>query len=88
MDDKMCVCNACTIEGGHSGHTIKTLKNTMKDQKVPTEPSSFIPSAASADFKSTTITSCCFQYNSNNNKKSELKSTDCFKILFQKKINR
>ncbi|CAK6984128.1 E3 ubiquitin/ISG15 ligase TRIM25 [Scomber scombrus] len=33
MDDKMCVCNACTIEGGHSGHTIKTLKNTMKDLK-------------------------------------------------------
>ncbi|XP_055012160.1 E3 ubiquitin/ISG15 ligase TRIM25 [Boleophthalmus pectinirostris] len=34
MDDKVCVCNACTIEGGHSGHTIKTLKNTMKDLKV------------------------------------------------------
>ncbi|XP_070786287.1 E3 ubiquitin/ISG15 ligase TRIM25 [Enoplosus armatus] len=33
MDDKVCVCNACTIEGGHSGHTIKTLKNTMKDLK-------------------------------------------------------
>ncbi|XP_034532531.1 E3 ubiquitin/ISG15 ligase TRIM25 isoform X2 [Notolabrus celidotus] len=33
MDDKMCVCNACTIEGGHLGHTIKTLKNTMKDLK-------------------------------------------------------
>ncbi|KAF3837299.1 hypothetical protein F7725_004763, partial [Dissostichus mawsoni] len=33
MDDKMCVCNACTIEGGHSGHKIKTLKNTMKDLK-------------------------------------------------------
>ncbi|XP_047240880.1 E3 ubiquitin/ISG15 ligase TRIM25 [Girardinichthys multiradiatus] len=33
MDDKMCVCNACTIEGGHAGHTIKTLKNTMKDMK-------------------------------------------------------
>lgn len=33
LDDKMCVCNACTIEGGHSGHTIKTLKNTMKDLK-------------------------------------------------------
>lgn len=30
----MCVCNACTIEGGHSGHTIKTLRNTMKDLKV------------------------------------------------------
>lgn len=34
MDDKVYVCNACTIEGGHSGHTIKTLKNTMKDLKV------------------------------------------------------
>lgn len=34
MDDKVCVCNACTIEGGHLGHTIKTLKNTMKDLKV------------------------------------------------------
>ncbi|GAA6222693.1 E3 ubiquitin/ISG15 ligase TRIM25-like [Lates japonicus] len=33
MDDKMCVCNACTIEGEHSGHTMKTLKNTMKDLK-------------------------------------------------------
>lgn len=33
IDDKVCVCNACTIEGGHSGHTIKTLKNTMKDFK-------------------------------------------------------
>ncbi|XP_070849773.1 E3 ubiquitin/ISG15 ligase TRIM25 [Chaetodon trifascialis] len=34
MDDKVCVCNACTIEGGHLGHTIKTLKNTMKDFKA------------------------------------------------------
>uniref|UniRef100_A0A3Q4BY14 E3 ubiquitin/ISG15 ligase TRIM25-like n=1 Tax=Mola mola TaxID=94237 RepID=A0A3Q4BY14_MOLML len=33
MDDKVYVCNACTIEGGHSGHTIKTLRNTMKDLK-------------------------------------------------------
>ncbi|KAL6118375.1 uncharacterized protein ACO6RY_03186 [Pungitius sinensis] len=33
LDDKMCVCNACNIEGGHSGHTVKTLKNTMKDLK-------------------------------------------------------
>ncbi|XP_073331479.1 E3 ubiquitin/ISG15 ligase TRIM25 isoform X2 [Pagrus major] len=33
MDDKVCVCNACTIEGGHLGHTIKTLRNTMKDLK-------------------------------------------------------
>ncbi|XP_038586603.1 E3 ubiquitin/ISG15 ligase TRIM25-like isoform X1 [Micropterus salmoides] len=41
MDDKVCVCNACTIEGGHSGHTIKTLKNTMKDLKV-SGPSSHV----------------------------------------------
>ncbi|XP_067381579.1 E3 ubiquitin/ISG15 ligase TRIM25-like isoform X1 [Channa argus] len=34
MDDKVCVCNACTIEGEHSGHTMKTLKNAMKDLKV------------------------------------------------------
>lgn len=34
MDDKACVCTACTIEGEHAGHTIKTLKNTMKDLKV------------------------------------------------------
>lgn len=34
MDDKVCVCNACTIEGGHARHTVKTLKNTMKDLKV------------------------------------------------------
>uniref|UniRef100_A0A3P8WIA3 Uncharacterized protein n=2 Tax=Cynoglossus semilaevis TaxID=244447 RepID=A0A3P8WIA3_CYNSE len=33
MDDKACVCTACTIEGEHAGHTIKTLKNTMKDLK-------------------------------------------------------
>ncbi|XP_061619337.1 E3 ubiquitin/ISG15 ligase TRIM25 isoform X2 [Phyllopteryx taeniolatus] len=33
LDDKVCVCNACTIEGRHLGHTIKTLKNTMKDIK-------------------------------------------------------
>ncbi|XP_026154999.1 E3 ubiquitin/ISG15 ligase TRIM25 isoform X2 [Mastacembelus armatus] len=33
MDDKVYVCNACTIEGEHSGHTMKTLKNTMKDLK-------------------------------------------------------
>ncbi|TNN49882.1 E3 ubiquitin/ISG15 ligase TRIM25 [Liparis tanakae] len=33
MEDKTCVCNACTIEGGHYGHTIKTLRNTMKDLK-------------------------------------------------------
>ncbi|XP_034412736.1 E3 ubiquitin/ISG15 ligase TRIM25 [Cyclopterus lumpus] len=37
MDDKRCVCNACTIEGGHSGHSIKSLKNTMKALKVTLE---------------------------------------------------
>ncbi|KAJ8382521.1 hypothetical protein SKAU_G00032990 [Synaphobranchus kaupii] len=33
VDERVCVCNACTIEGRHTGHTIKTLKNTMKDLK-------------------------------------------------------
>ncbi|KAL4618264.1 E3 ubiquitin/ISG15 ligase TRIM25-like [Arapaima gigas] len=33
LDEKMCICNACTIEGNHAGHTIKTMKNTMKDLK-------------------------------------------------------
>ncbi|XP_036375364.1 E3 ubiquitin/ISG15 ligase TRIM25-like [Megalops cyprinoides] len=32
-DDSVCVCTACTIEGRHAGHTIKTLKNAMKDLK-------------------------------------------------------
>ncbi|KAM3590715.1 uncharacterized protein V6R79_014990 [Siganus canaliculatus] len=32
-DDKVFMCNACTIEGAHLGHSIKTLKNTMKDLK-------------------------------------------------------
>lgn len=34
LDDKVCICNACTIEGQHAGHTIKTLNNIMKDLKV------------------------------------------------------
>ncbi|XP_035282626.1 E3 ubiquitin-protein ligase TRIM8 isoform X2 [Anguilla rostrata] len=33
LDQRVFVCNACTIEGQHAGHTIKTLKNTMKDLK-------------------------------------------------------
>ncbi|KAG7257164.1 hypothetical protein CRUP_006033 [Coryphaenoides rupestris] len=33
LDDHVCVCNACTIEGGHAGHTIKTLRNTGRDMK-------------------------------------------------------
>ncbi|CAL8241427.1 unnamed protein product [Merluccius merluccius] len=33
LDDKVCVCNSCTIEGGHAGHTIKTLRNTSRDMK-------------------------------------------------------
>ncbi|CAL8326294.1 unnamed protein product [Lota lota] len=33
LDDKVCVCNACTIEGGHAGHSIKTLRNTARDMK-------------------------------------------------------
>lgn len=31
MEEKTFLCNACTIEGVHSGHPIKTLKNTTKD---------------------------------------------------------
>lgn len=34
MDERLFLCNACTIEGTHNGHCIKTLKNTMKDFKV------------------------------------------------------
>ncbi|XP_029958565.1 E3 ubiquitin-protein ligase TRIM11-like, partial [Salarias fasciatus] len=34
MDDKMFVCNACTFEGQHDGHAVKTLSNTMKDLKA------------------------------------------------------
>lgn len=34
LDERLFLCNACTIEGTHSGHAIKTLKNTMKDFKV------------------------------------------------------
>nr|XP_020442491.1 E3 ubiquitin/ISG15 ligase TRIM25-like [Monopterus albus]XP_020442492.1 E3 ubiquitin/ISG15 ligase TRIM25-like [Monopterus albus] len=33
MDDKVYVCHACTIEGEHLGHTMKTLRNMMKDLK-------------------------------------------------------
>lgn len=34
VDERLFLCNACTIEGTHSGHSIKTLKNAMKDLKV------------------------------------------------------
>ncbi|KAJ8366457.1 hypothetical protein AAFF_G00353760 [Aldrovandia affinis] len=37
VDERVCVCNACTIEGRHAGHTIKTLKNTMRDLKESLE---------------------------------------------------
>ncbi|XP_037118575.1 E3 ubiquitin/ISG15 ligase TRIM25 isoform X1 [Syngnathus acus] len=33
LQDEVCVCNACTVEGRHTGHTIKTLRNTMIDIK-------------------------------------------------------
>ncbi|KAK2914443.1 hypothetical protein QQF64_029464 [Cirrhinus molitorella] len=33
QDERLFLCNACTIEGTHCGHSIKTLKNTMKDFK-------------------------------------------------------
>ncbi|KAI4881577.1 hypothetical protein NFI96_033256 [Prochilodus magdalenae] len=34
VDERTFLCNACTIEGGHSGHSIKTLKNTMRDMRA------------------------------------------------------
>uniref|UniRef100_A0A8B9JTP0 Tripartite motif containing 110 n=1 Tax=Astyanax mexicanus TaxID=7994 RepID=A0A8B9JTP0_ASTMX len=34
LDEGSFLCNACTIEGGHSGHSIKTLKNAMRDMRV------------------------------------------------------
>nr|XP_055076627.1 E3 ubiquitin/ISG15 ligase TRIM25 isoform X1 [Misgurnus anguillicaudatus] len=34
VDERLFLCNACTIEGTHNGHIIKTLKNTMRDLKV------------------------------------------------------
>lgn len=34
VDERLFLCNACTIEGTHNGHSIKTLKNAMKDFKV------------------------------------------------------
>ncbi|XP_030635745.1 E3 ubiquitin/ISG15 ligase TRIM25 [Chanos chanos] len=37
MDERKCLCNACTIEGAHAGHSIKTLRNTMKDLKASLE---------------------------------------------------
>ncbi|KAG9329618.1 hypothetical protein JZ751_003460, partial [Albula glossodonta] len=37
LDERLCVCNACTIEGRHAGHSIKTLKNTMRDLKESLE---------------------------------------------------
>ncbi|KAG9260039.1 E3 ubiquitin/ISG15 ligase TRIM25 [Astyanax mexicanus] len=33
LDEGSFLCNACTIEGGHSGHSIKTLKNAMRDMR-------------------------------------------------------
>ncbi|KAF4071468.1 hypothetical protein AMELA_G00273610 [Ameiurus melas] len=34
MDERKFLCNACTIEGGHNRHAIKTLKNSMKDLRA------------------------------------------------------
>ncbi|XP_043100686.1 E3 ubiquitin/ISG15 ligase TRIM25 [Puntigrus tetrazona] len=34
LDERLFLCNACTIEGTHCGHSIKTLKNAMKDYKT------------------------------------------------------
>ncbi|XP_051555436.1 E3 ubiquitin/ISG15 ligase TRIM25-like isoform X2 [Myxocyprinus asiaticus] len=33
LDERLFLCNACTIEGTHDRHSIKTLKNAMKDLK-------------------------------------------------------
>lgn len=38
VDEHTFLCNACTIEGGHSGHSIKTLKNAMRDMRVGRVP--------------------------------------------------
>ncbi|XP_056590136.1 E3 ubiquitin/ISG15 ligase TRIM25 [Triplophysa dalaica] len=34
VDERLLLCNACTIEGTHNGHSVKTLKNAMKDLKL------------------------------------------------------
>ena len=34
VEEQVCLCSSCIIVGEHSGHTIKTLKDTMKDMKV------------------------------------------------------
>ncbi|XP_051988471.1 E3 ubiquitin/ISG15 ligase TRIM25-like [Xyrauchen texanus] len=33
LDERLFLCNACTIEGTHDRHSIRTLKNAMKDLK-------------------------------------------------------
>ncbi|XP_048092461.1 E3 ubiquitin-protein ligase TRIM8 isoform X3 [Alosa alosa] len=33
MEEHVCLCSSCIIIGEHSGHTIKTLKDAMKDMK-------------------------------------------------------
>ncbi|XP_077399396.1 E3 ubiquitin/ISG15 ligase TRIM25 [Vanacampus margaritifer] len=33
LEHQVCVCNACSIEGRHAGHKIKTLRNSMMDIK-------------------------------------------------------
>ncbi|XP_012692844.2 E3 ubiquitin-protein ligase TRIM47 [Clupea harengus] len=33
VEEQVCLCSSCIIVGEHSGHTIKTLKDTMKDMK-------------------------------------------------------
>lgn len=34
VEEHVCLCSSCIIVGKHNGHTIKTLKDTMKDMKV------------------------------------------------------
>ncbi|XP_062372893.1 E3 ubiquitin-protein ligase TRIM47 [Sardina pilchardus] len=33
MEEHVCLCSSCIVVGEHSGHTIKTLKDTVKDMK-------------------------------------------------------
>lgn len=37
VEEHVCLCSSCIIVGEHNGHTIKTLKDTMKDMKVRPE---------------------------------------------------
>ncbi|MBN3311262.1 TRI25 ligase, partial [Amia calva] len=34
LDERVYLCNACTVEGNHAGHNVKTMTNVMKDLQV------------------------------------------------------